>query len=74
MPSPAALNGISTVSLLANVAHDLICLVERKRLAGTKNPYTVLLPQARTSLYRPQRETFPFALEGGGYRRLLAGC
>jgi hypothetical protein len=38
MPSPAALTGVLTVSLLANVAQELIGFVERKRFAALKNP------------------------------------
>ena len=63
MPSPAALTGILTVSLLANIAHNLIGFVEREWLAAMKNPYAALLPQRRTSVYRSQREMLAFALK-----------
>jgi hypothetical protein len=66
MPSPAALTGILTVSLLANIAHELVGFIERKRLAAMKNPYTAFLLQRRASVYRLQREALAFTLKGEG--------
>jgi hypothetical protein len=66
MPSPAALSGILTVSLVANVAHELVGFVERKRFAAPKNPYATFLLQRRASMYRPQRETLAFTRKGEG--------
>jgi hypothetical protein len=69
MPSPAALTGILTVSLLANIAHELVGFIERKRLAAMKNPYTAFLLQRRASVNRPQHEALAFTLEGEGITR-----
>ena len=66
MLSPGAVARILTVPLFACITHELVGLVERKRLAAMKNPNAALLLQRRAAVCRPQGYTLAFGLEGKG--------
>ena len=66
MLSPGAIARILAVPLFACITHELVDLIERKRLAAMKNPNAALLLQRRAAVYRPQGDTLAFGLEGKG--------
>jgi hypothetical protein len=63
MPSPARLTRVLAISLLANIAQDLIGFLKLQRCTAMKNPNAVLLSHRRPRVDRPQGETLVFALE-----------
>jgi hypothetical protein len=66
MLSPGAIARVLTVPLFACITHELVGLIERKRLAAMENPNAALLLQRRAAVCGPQGDTLTFGLEGKG--------
>jgi hypothetical protein len=64
MLSPGAPAGIPAVPRFARITHDLVGLIERKRLAAMENPHAALLSERRAAAYPLQGDALAFGLEG----------